>query len=493
MFNDEFDGAVVDINKWKFEDWGNSYYSAQASLDYIKPDGSNLQLSNGTLKIIAKKETIDARVIPYCPDPCYPNNCTPQEIDDCILTEDLLPNKRTFYYTSGALYSNTQQLGLFGPGKYEIRCKIPKIDGLWPSFWLFGECSQEIDIFEFSNTDENNQWIDPAIGSSRVRKSYHKQPDCNTYPPKCASTEGENTPVDAIDYSQDFHVFTVVWDAYQITWYVDGIARRKIYGILNSLGQAVDECNISLTGGPYLWNDLMPTFPMDIRIGMSVIDFCDVKGVLSAESCASGTYPATYEIDYVRAWKRVPVNNNIYTCTPLRPSDVIINDNHIHGTHTLHIENTITNDEDVVIENDADIWWTAGEYIELTPGLTVEYGAEFIAEIADCEHGFVREMANSNNSNSNPASEPLNEKLFVKKDILISPNPSNGSVQIISQEDNISFSKVEVHNYLGEIVYSNAMDLTDKFNLNFPSTAKGLFFVKLFAGDKIYTEKVIVQ
>jgi hypothetical protein len=94
----------------------------------------NITVSDGACHIIAKKETLMIRAINYEPD-------------DKIL-DDGRQNLREYDYTSSMIVTTKP----FFHGKYEARCKLPKGNGLWPAFWLFGfqgnKRYNEIDIFD---------------------------------------------------------------------------------------------------------------------------------------------------------------------------------------------------------------------------------------------------------------------------------------------------------------------------------------------------------
>ena len=124
-WSDEFDGTKLDRNKWNVQvgngpvglaGWGNN------ELEYYKDSTENLNVSDGTLKIIAK----------------YANN----------------------QYTSGRINTSGKGEGSkIGKGYIEGRIKLPSLRGIWPAFWMLGTNGKtwpacgEIDIMETWNTD----------------------------------------------------------------------------------------------------------------------------------------------------------------------------------------------------------------------------------------------------------------------------------------------------------------------------------------------------
>ena len=127
---DEFDGHEVDAGMWTNSGDGRRNHHGTHMQEY-NTDGRNFVLGDGTLRIQLKREDLTARGIEY-------------EGDSARLG-DGGPNLRAWKYTSGMLVSRRPyQFGLF-----EARIQLPKGQGAWPSFWLFGgQPNEEFDILE---------------------------------------------------------------------------------------------------------------------------------------------------------------------------------------------------------------------------------------------------------------------------------------------------------------------------------------------------------
>lgn len=175
-WSDEFSSASLDLNTWNQEigngtgGWGNN------ELEYYTNSLKNVFLSDGNLIVEARKEAISG-----------------------------------FNYSSGRM--TTQNKKLFKFGRIDIRAKLPVSKGMWPALWMLGAninsvgwpACGEIDIMEL-------------IGSypSRVNATMHWKSATGTHASKGSvynSTSG--------DYSQQFHVFSMVWVKDIIKCYVD--------------------------------------------------------------------------------------------------------------------------------------------------------------------------------------------------------------------------------------------------------------------------------
>ena len=179
VWSDEFDGTTLDQTKWSYQmgdgcdinlcQWGNSelqWYSQ-----------NNVAVSSGTLKIVAKKETIQSRS-----------------------------------YTSGRI--RTLNKGDIKFGRIEARMKLPIGKGIWPAFWMlptdnvYGGWPQsgEIDIME-------NVGHEPSNISGTIH--YGNPAPNNSYSTKTFTlTEG--------DFTESFHNYALEWSENDIKWFIDG-------------------------------------------------------------------------------------------------------------------------------------------------------------------------------------------------------------------------------------------------------------------------------
>jgi len=171
-WSDEFEGYLPDKNSWNYETgangWGNN------ELENYTNSSNNSFISGHKYLVIEARKEGDG-------------------------------------YTSARL----QTLGKkeFTYGRVDIRAKLPKGQGVWPALWMLGSniattpwpASGEIDIMELLGNEPNKvygtmHWGNAGEGSTRIGGNY--------------SLSGE-------DFSQKFHVFSIVWDSTKIEWLVD--------------------------------------------------------------------------------------------------------------------------------------------------------------------------------------------------------------------------------------------------------------------------------
>jgi hypothetical protein len=82
----------------------------------------------------------------------------------------------------------------------------------------------------------------------------------------------------------------------------------------------------------------------------------------------------------------------------------------------------------------------------------------------------------------------------------IYPNPSNGKFTIKNYDVRLTNYNLEIYNVLGEKIYYSKLKqqtqngtgrASDEIDLS--GSPKGIYFVKIYDGEKIYTEKIVIQ
>lgn len=176
VFSDEFDTpGAPDPAKWGYDigtgsgGWGNN------ELQYYTNRSDNVVVSNGTLKIIAKKETYSGSA-----------------------------------YTSARLLS--QNKFSFKYGRVEARAKLPAGVGTWPAIWMLGNniptvgwpACGEIDIMEHKGSDLN-----------KIYATLHH--------PGFSGGNGNGSTKVISNATTEFHKYTMDWSSTSIKFYVDDV------------------------------------------------------------------------------------------------------------------------------------------------------------------------------------------------------------------------------------------------------------------------------
>lgn len=178
VWSDEFNySGEIDKSKWFMETeapQNGSWYNGE--LQHYTDRKDNAFVSDGTLKIVAKKER-------------FHSTGTDKN------------------YTSARLNSKFH----FTYGKVEVRAKLPRMQGTWPAIWALGSDYQtnawpkcgEIDIME--QLFENHTMVQSAV--------------------HVAARYGDRTlvgKVDVSDVTENFHVYGLEWDEEKLVFSVDG-------------------------------------------------------------------------------------------------------------------------------------------------------------------------------------------------------------------------------------------------------------------------------
>jgi beta-glucanase (GH16 family) len=176
-WSDEFSASTLNLNDWN-QETGNNNGWGNNELEYYTNSLKNTFLSNGNLIIEARKEPING-----------------------------------FNYSSSRL--TTQNKRNFKFGRIDIRAKLPVEKGMWPALWMLGsnintvswpQCG-EIDIMELVGSNPN-----------RVSGTLHWKNTGGT-----RSSQTGNYFLPSGNFSQQFHVFSIIWQQDLIKFYVDDI------------------------------------------------------------------------------------------------------------------------------------------------------------------------------------------------------------------------------------------------------------------------------
>jgi beta-glucanase (GH16 family) len=174
-WNEEFTGAALDNSSWNYETGGDGWGNNELEMYTNSPKNSFIT-KGGYLVIEARKEKVGSND-----------------------------------YTSARLQTKGKKE--FTYGRMDIRAKLPKGQGIWPAIWMLGSnisttlwpACGEIDIMELlghqpAKAYGTMHWGNVGAGSTHIGSEY---------------TLGNG------NFSDKFHVFTIIRSADKIEWFVD--------------------------------------------------------------------------------------------------------------------------------------------------------------------------------------------------------------------------------------------------------------------------------
>lgn len=184
VFKDDFDGNELNMKNWNYETHEPGWVNNE--LQEYTDSKDNIYVKDGKLVIKANKTT--------------------KTVD----------GKKQDWYTSGKVTSKAKQD--FKYGKFEIKAKAVKGQGLWPAIWMmpreenfYGQWPRcgEIDIMELLGHEPNKSYATVHYGNP------HKEQQ-GTY------------VLDKGTLADDYHVYGLEWEPSEMRFYVDGKLINKV-------------------------------------------------------------------------------------------------------------------------------------------------------------------------------------------------------------------------------------------------------------------------
>ena len=231
VWQDEFNGTALNMNGWTFETgaggWGNN------ELQYYRPE--NTFFSAGNLIIEARKENFGGAA-----------------------------------YTSSRLITKGKKEFKFG--RIDIRAALPEGQGIWPALWMLGgnistvnwPACGEIDIMELIGSEPNRVHGTAHYGSTTNQHQYI----------------GDSKVLSGTaKFSDEFHVFSLVWEQDKITWLLDDVQFFQI-------------TPTTISPSPYPFNQNF-FFIFNVAVG----------GQWPGNPDATTVFPQRMIVDYVRVFQ----------------------------------------------------------------------------------------------------------------------------------------------------------------------------------------------
>jgi hypothetical protein len=264
-FEDEFEGNALDTTKWGLIGYAQGASADGQNIEYNSLD--NVEVYDGICHIVGKKETVMRKLVNWK--------------DSSEILADGLPNFRRYDYTSSNIWTKRK----FFHGKFEIRCRLPKGNGFWPAFWLFGgKRWNEIDIFD------NYAGIDKLVSS--IGHDYDGD----------GKATGCSKDITGFDFS-DWHKVSCSFEFDKIEIFVDDVPVRVINRIVTNDGLPVN-CGDNLAQGTYYFLKSYPIEQMQMVLDLALTSHNGPGGSKPVDETTP--FPSAFEIDYVRVWKRSP-------------------------------------------------------------------------------------------------------------------------------------------------------------------------------------------
>lgn len=231
VWSDEFNGSGLSSD-WTYDLGTGSWGWGNNELQYYKQD--NAVVADGILTITAKNETFN-----------------------------------TSNYTSSRL--KTQGLKSWKYGRIDVRAALPYGQGLWPAIWMLGDninsagwpACGEIDIMELiGGAGANDRTVHGTVHWSN--SGSHAQ-------------YGGSKTLASGKFADNFHVFSIVWDANSIHWLLDNVEYHSI--------------------------DTSPAEMSEFREKFFIILNVAVGGNWPGSPDATTTFPQKMFVDYVRVFQ----------------------------------------------------------------------------------------------------------------------------------------------------------------------------------------------
>ena len=173
-------------------------------------------------------------------------------------------------YTSSRLVTKNKKS--FKYGRIDIRAKLPLGQGIWPALWMLGNNIDQVSWPKCGEID-----IMEMIGGGDGRdNTVHGT--AHWWDNEFRAQYGNSSELSEGIYNDEFHVFSIVWDATKISWYRDD----KLFNTL----------------------DITPFFLAEFKESFFLILNVAVGGNWPGNPNSITEFPQYMIVDYVRVFQK---------------------------------------------------------------------------------------------------------------------------------------------------------------------------------------------
>lgn len=196
VFSDDFDGDKLDTTVWRV-----GYCTPQRRGGYYLNSDDTVFVKDGNLVIRTSYKEDGAYGEGWYTS--WVESCSDKNRGEAPVTDDFVGFSAKYGY-------------------YEIRCKVPKSEGIWSAFWLMPNESTGMTKDDVIGTGKDGVEID-VMESPWV---YRKNPDTNQH-----ALHGDGYELNKTDSSplfnvknmyDEFHTYGVMWTETEYIFYIDG-------------------------------------------------------------------------------------------------------------------------------------------------------------------------------------------------------------------------------------------------------------------------------
>lgn len=463
VFEDDFIGHGLDKSVW-FDSLRNSAHLRPGrEQQYYTFDGSNYEVVNGKLYLIA--DSLD-----------HPQNKKVYERQpDELMLGDSIENLREFKYTS----SNIETIRKFSFGRFEARVKLPKGKGLWPAFWLLNTAQRynELDIFEFMNED---------IPKAHIMTSHFE-----SVGQQCSRKREYN-----IDFSYGYNDFRVDWDRNKIAWYVNGDRKWKQNKLMWGRCRVKENTH-------YYTHITQPEDPMRMILNLAI----QGNDSIPEESPDNDTpFPSKLRVDWVRVWYRMDLGSVVIST----PTQCIL-DNVLFNAVT---GNNVTIDCNYVVPAGQQLSLSASNNVILKSGFVAEAGSVFNARSkqpvyddrsdkgeADDED-YIDELADyatdkqieRDDISADGFHISTKGSYSISNGLYVYPNPNRGVFRVQLPSSISGKCSVSITDLNGYLVFATETDSAESLTIDISTLPKGMYLLHVVGLDSEYNnfQKIVI-